>query len=145
MHIYLNDAVIPEILEPDESMTITVDQFSAAIFDCSAAGIPAPVITWLRVYENGTTEGLTLDRNPRVNLSVPEEDRQCDLEGHRFVTQVNRTLTLLRTLDGDSETYRCVASNAAGDDTQDFQLVVQGMPNLFYLLTLTSYFLHVWL
>ena len=125
MHVY-HDSVIPVILEPDENTTITVDQFSAATFDCSAAGIPAPVITWLRVYENGTTEGLILDIDPRVNLSVPEEDRQYNLEGRGVVTQVNRTLTLARTLDGDSGTYRCMASNAAGSEMQDLQLVVQG-------------------
>ena len=133
---YPNVAVVPVILEPSKNTTITVDQFSAAMFDCSAVGIPVPVITWLRVYENGTTKELTVDMNSHVNLSVPEES-QYDLQGHGFVTQVNRTLTLARSLDGDSGTYRCVASNAAGSDMQDFQLVVQGTQNSLYLLTLT--------
>ena len=138
MYTYIsNDAVIPVILEPDENTTITVDQLSAAMFDCLAASIPAPVITWLRVYVNGTTEELILDIDSRVNLSVPEENSQYNLEGRGVVTQVNRTLTLVRTLDGDSGTYRCVASSVAGNDMQDFQLVVQGTLLLFELYIVT--------
>ena len=112
------------ILEPGEGTVIVVDQFTPAMFDCSAAGIPPPTISWLRVYDNGTTEELTM---PRVTLLDPEEDSEYDLENRGIVTQVNRTLNLSSTFDSDSGTYRCVSSNEAGNDTQDFELVVQGM------------------
>jgi hypothetical protein len=110
-------------LEPEEGTVITVDQFTSAIFDCSAAGIPPPMISWVRVYDNGTTAGLTTAMDPRVMLGL-EEDSGYDLD---TVTRVNRTLNLSSTLDSDSGTYRCIASNVAGSDTQDFELVVQGI------------------
>ena len=112
------------ILEPEESTTITVDQFISAMFDCSAAGIPPPTISWLRVYDNGTTEELS---GGRYILLDPAQDDTYILEGTGTVSQVNQTLNLSTTFDSDSGTYRCVASNAAGSDTQDFELVVQGM------------------
>ena len=115
------------ILEPDEGTVITVDQFTPALFDCSAAGIPPPTISWFRLYQNGTTEELTMAGDPRVTLLSPDLDSEYDLENRGIVIQVNRTLNLSTTFDSDSGTYRCVASNEAGNDTQDFELVVQGM------------------
>ena len=115
--------VIPVILEPVEDTTITVDEFNPAMFDCSAAGTPPPTISWVRVYENGTTEELSVGRFTPLN---PSQDDQYDLESVGIVTLVNRTLNLSTTFDSDSGTYRCVASNEAGNDTQDFELVVQG-------------------
>ena len=65
--------------------------------------------------------------NPRVMLSDPEQDNGYDLEDRGIVTQVNRSLTLMSTVDGDSGMYHCVAGNEAGSDMQDFHLVVQGI------------------
>ena len=104
-----------------------MDQFTPAMFDCSAAGTPAPIISWFRVYDNGTTEEL---REGRYMLLDPEQDDGYDLEDRGIVTQVNRTLNLTTTFDDDSGTYRCVATNEAGNDTQDFELVVQGIKTL---------------
>ena len=72
-------------------------------------------------------EELTTAGDPRVMLLQPEMDGEYDLENRGIVTQVNRTLNLSSTMDGDSGTYRCVARNEAGNDTQDFALVVQGI------------------
>ena len=115
------------ILEPEEGAVVTVDRFSTAMFDCSAAGIPPPNISWVRVYNNGTTEELTMEGDPRIMLLNPDMDSGYDLENTGTVTQVNRTLNLTYTQDNDSGMYRCVASNEVGNDTQDFELVVQGM------------------
>ena len=123
----LSFTVVPVILEPEEGTVITVDQSSTAMFDCSAAGVPLPAISWVRVYDNGTTEELTMERNPRVMLLDTDIDSGYDLEDRGIVTQVNRTLNLTYTQDNDSGTYCCIASNEAGNDTQEFELVVQGM------------------
>ncbi len=40
---------------------------------------------------------------------------------------VNRLLVLNETVDGDNDRYFCVASNAAGNITRGFQLVVLGV------------------
>ncbi len=89
------------ILEPVEGTNITVDQFTSAIFDCSAAGIPSPAISWVRVYDNGTIEQLTTEMDPRIMLGL-EEDGEYDLENVGPVIQVNRTLNLSSTRDSDS-------------------------------------------
>ena len=117
---------------------MTVDEFTAAQFFCSAAGIPQPMIFWVREMEGGSTMELTSEMDDRVAFSIPIVNENYLLEdgvtsfnvtGDIFL--VNRTLTLNRTMDSDSGTYRCVARNAAGNDTQNFELVVQGK---FHLL-----------
>ena len=79
------------------------------------------------MYDNGTIEQLTTASDPRVTLLAAEEDSEYDLENVGIVSLVNRTLNLSSALDDDSGTYQCIASNEAGNDTQDFELVVQGM------------------
>ena len=116
--------MFPEILEPDENTTVTVDQFTPAEFDCSAAGIPPPTISWVRVFENGSMMELM---ESRINLTDSVQDDDYELEGRGVVSQVNRTLMLTRSVDSDSGMYRCIATNVAGDDMQDFELVVQGI------------------
>ena len=126
------------ILEPVQDTTVTVDQFTAAQFFCSAAGIPQPMISWVRVMEDGSTVKLTSEMDKRVAFSIPIVNENYSLEdgvasfnavGDIFL--VNRTLTLNGTMDSDSGTYRCVACNAAGNDTQNFELIVQGNLLLF--------------
>ena len=126
-------AVIPVVLEPFTDTILTVDESRPAEFLCSAAGIPKPVISWVRVLSNGSTEELTSDSEERVTLSNPVTDENFELDNNATpvpvfgdVVQVNRTLTLSNTTDGDSGMYRCVASNEAGNDTQAFEIVVQG-------------------
>ena len=123
MYIATN-VVIPEILEPVENTSITVDQFTPVEFDCSAAGIPPPIISWVRVFENGSTMELMASR---IMLTEPVQGNDYELEGRGVVPQVNRTLMLKRPVDNDSGTYRCIATNIASDGMQDFELVVQGM------------------
>ena len=42
-----------------------------------------------------------------------------------MVYSVSRTLMLADTVDGDSDTYTCVADNIVGNDSQEFEIVVQ--------------------
>ena len=128
------------ILEPVQDTTVTVDQFTAAQFFCLAAGIPQPMISLVRVMKDGSTVKLTSETDERVAFGIPLVDENYSLEdgitsvdvvGDIFL--INRTLTLNGTVDDDSGTYRCVARNAAGNDTQNFELVVQGKYHLLLL------------
>ena len=114
------------ILEPGENTVVTVNQSMVAEFDCSAAGIPAPDIFWFRVFDNGNVVELTTAG--RVIVTQLQPDDNFLLEDRRIVSQVNSTLILMNSVDGDSGTYRCVArNNASGDGVmQDIQLVIQG-------------------
>ena len=104
--------------EPSQ-MNYTVNMTETAIFQCVATGIPAPSITWFR---NGTELSDT-----RVTLNDPLTPvTVTDNEGE-VVLQVTRTLSLSTSVDGDSGSYECRASNdaTAGEDRESFELVVQ--------------------
>ena len=124
--VFYDVAVVPTILEPDDNITLTVVQFTTAMFHCSAASILPPVISWFRVFENGTTEELTADEDARISLSIPEVDLGYELENYGAVARVNRTLTLARAVSDDSGRYYCVTHNEVGMTTQEVQLLIQG-------------------
>ena len=71
--------------------------------------------------------GVVLDRNAdsRISLSNPSDPETVSTTGGN-ISSVSRSLTISNTRDNDSDTYTCVASNAAENVTQDFDLVVQG-------------------
>ena len=118
--------VFPVILEPDVNITITVVQFTMATLKCSAASVLPPVVSWFRVFENDTTEELTMNGSGRISLSTPEVDLGYELESHGSVSRVNRTLTLSRATSDDSGQYYCVAQNEIGMTRHEFQVLVQG-------------------
>ena len=94
----------------------TVNETETVTFECTATGIPAPNITWNR---NGVE--LSGDR-VSVSNPTPASYNRSDGEVVQFVT---RTLSLPNTVDGDSGTYTCNATNNAGMDSEPFELVVQ--------------------
>ena len=51
-----------------------------------------------------------------------------------MVYSVSHTLMLADTGDSDSDTYTCVAENIAGNDSQEFELIVQSELGLFQVL-----------
>ena len=79
--------------------TLTVNEGSSALFQCSVTGNPNPVVAWSRV-------------NSQSVLS------QSAISGGMF---------RLRTVKGsDAGIYRCSATNILGNASQDTQLIVNG-------------------
>ena len=105
---------------PPENFIETVNETDSVTFACVVVGIPAPSISF---YQNRTL--LTQSTDQRITLTdncVPQDFQIAT--GTVFCVSCN--LTLDNTTDADSGTYTCVASNAATNVTQDFDLVVQG-------------------
>ena len=99
-------------------------------FTCSATGIPPPEITWMR-------NGAPFDQsNTRVILSDPTMPELFSTGGGNIYF-VSRNLTLDNTMDADSGTYTCVASNGNAvdpTDMQNFELFVRGEGYPFLLV-----------
>ena len=113
-------AVEPTFLFPLENFTETVNKTNSVTFVCVVVGIPAPNISF---YQNGTL----LDQSTDQRITLTDNSEPQDFQtatGTLF--RVSRNLTISNTRDNDSGTYTCVASNAAANVTQDFELVVQG-------------------
>ena len=106
----------------DDGFIYTVDEDDPVTFTCSATGIPPPEITWMR-------NGAPFDQsNTRVTLSDPTMP-ELSRTGEGNIYFVSRNLTLDNTVDADSGTYTCVASNANAlnpTDVQIFELSVRG-------------------
>ena len=113
-------AVEPTFLFPPENFTETVNETDSVTFVCVVVGIPAPNISF---YQNGTLLDQSTDQ--RITLTANSEPQEFQTT-NGIVFLVSRNLTLDNTMDDDSGTYTCVASNTAANSTQDFELIVQG-------------------
>ena len=113
-------SVVPNITFPPDGLEYTVNETDPVTFTCLATGIQPPNITWMR-------NGVVLDESvdSRISLSNPSDPETISTAGGN-ISSVSRSLILSNTRDNDSDTYTCVASNAAANVTQDFDLVVQG-------------------
>ena len=112
--------MIPNITFPVDSTVYVVNETDPVTFTCSATGIPPPEINWMR-------NGMPIS-NARVTLSNPTMPELYPTDGGNIFL-VSRNLTLANTMDADSGTYTCVASNGNAvtpSDTQDFELFVNG-------------------
>ena len=113
-------SVEPTFLFPPENFIETVNETDSVTFVCVVVGIPAPNISF---YRNGTL----LDQSTDQRITLTDNSEPQDFQtATGTVFRVSRNLTLDNTTDDDSGTYICVASNAAANVTQDFDLVVQG-------------------
>jgi len=122
------NAVVPSILMPPVNFTYFVNETDPVTFTCSATGIPPPEITWMK---NGVPF-----TNTRVTLSDPTMPELYSTDGGN-INFVSRNLTLDNTMDADSGTYTCVASNGNAvtlNVTQDFELFVNGMHRFSWYL-----------
>ena len=111
--------VVPVILSvfPMANQTsYVVNETERVVFECSAVGIPAPTITWYR-------DGVEVMDN-RVVIPEPMSMDYVRMDG-QTVVRVTRILQFEDTADADSGTYTCNATNNAGEDEMEFELVVQ--------------------
>ena len=109
---------VTSVYPGDGQMNYTVNEGNSVTFECSATGIPVPVITWLRNRKE------LIQNDSRVtirNSSAPVSFMKVDSE---IVFEVSRTLTLDNTGESDSGLYECRATNVAGTNTDSFEVIV---------------------
>ena len=95
----------------------TVNQGNPITINCSASGIPAPVISWFRVGQNESTV---------INETSSQVNTDYQLPGERGTASlVTSLLTFSSAQDMDSGQYQCLANNSAGNATRGFELIVQ--------------------
>ena len=113
--------VVPVITYPPDNFTLEVNEGMTVTFGCNATGIPAPTIVWFR----DNTE-LNTTTNSQVRLNDPTDPVVVFSPGGSILS-VSRELMISDTMDQDSGTYSCVASNGVGSMRieQDFELFVQ--------------------
>ena len=104
---------------PDGDSRYVVNMSDSAIFQCNATGVPPPLIQWFRGQEL-----LNMSTDTRITLSDPYV-----VDPPRELATVGRTLTIRDTVNNDTGSYSCRASNAAEGrmDTETFELFIQGM------------------
>lgn len=98
-------AVMPTINRTAVDVNLKTVVNRTRIFDCPVSGTPAPRVVWLR-------DGKLVDARRSDNIELRDAGRQL----------VIRSVSLT-----DTATYRCVASNAAGQDFVDFDFHVHGI------------------
>ena len=115
---------VPQLITPVENFVYTVNETNPVIFECSASGIPAPTISWLRINQTMST---LLTNGTRSLISPPQVDNTYELPAGRGTAfLVTSTLTIPATQDEDSGQYACQAVNDFGNETREFELIVQG-------------------
>ena len=122
--ILLSLSVPPNITSPAAGFTYTVNSSNPVTFQCTASGIPPPLITFYDSYGP-----LSSDVDPRVIISDPITGSVTI--GLQTVSTTSRNLIINRTRDKDSGNYTCVAFNnrvATFYSNQTFRLFVQCMP-----------------
>ena len=122
--ILLSLSVPPNIISPVAGFTCTVNTSDPVTFQCTASGIPPPLITFYNSYGP-----LSSDADPRVILSDPITGSV--MIGQQTVSTTSRNLTINSTRDKDSGNYTCVAFSNIGAtfySNQTFRLFVQCMP-----------------
>ena len=113
--------VVSVITYPPNNFTFEVNEGMTVTFGCNATGIPAPTIVWFR----NNTE-LNTTTNSRVRLNDTTDPVVVSSPGGNILS-VSRELMISDTMDQDSGTYCCVASNGVGSMhiEQEFDLFVQ--------------------
>ena len=94
------------------------------LINCTAAGIPAPNITW------SDLDGMELPNDNKMRIVVqPLTTPQLIADdGFTFLYHVTSTLMITNTNDSDTGNYTCVANNGIeSDDNDTVEVFVRGM------------------
>ena len=110
------------IIQPPTNTTVTSGE--DVNFTCTATGKPRPVINWLRnnyeLKNNTLSDGgspITIINIKYGNCTYTDPSRQCVLSSILYISNITAP---------DSGVYRCLAINAAGNDTKESNLIVNG-------------------
>ncbi len=128
---------LPRILTPVINFTYTVNEDDPVTFNCSASGIPAPTVSWLRVGQNGSATNID---DTRFSISQSQVDDNYELsDGRGTGFLVTSQLAISTTQDEDSGQYQCLAENDVGNTIRDFELIVQSKYSPLMAVYLTLY------
>ncbi|XP_027560313.1 hemicentin-1 isoform X2 [Neopelma chrysocephalum] len=105
-HYNLQVFVPPSLDNAGGTEEVTVLRGNAAAMECLADGSPAPSVTWFK------------------------DDHPLGLGAHLTSSNQGMVLHLVRAEPGDTGTYTCVASSAAGDASKRFILSVLEPPHI---------------
>ena len=109
---YLLIAVTPAVNRTGVDVNLKSVINSTRVLYCPVTGVPTPRVDWMK-------DGKLIDLRRGSNIELRDAGRQL----------VIHSVSL-----ADNATYRCLASNPAGQDFIDFDLEVHGTANLFVVL-----------
>ena len=106
-HKYYYLIVPPTVITPNNSRVVTDEGTERFLVNCTAAGIPAPIITW------SDPDGMKLpnDDNMRIIVQPLTTPRLMADDGFTFLYYVTSTLVIIDTNDIDTGNYTCIADN----------------------------------
>ena len=105
--IVLFYVVSASVIQPDNSRVVGIEGTDHLFINCTATGIPAPIITW---RDPNRMELPNADNN-RINVLLHIEPLLVTFDGFNFVYRVTCLLEITNTNDSDSGVYTCVADN----------------------------------
>ena len=117
----ISNTVVPEIVFPSEGYRYATIQFMDILLECNATGIPAPDVKFF-------LDSSLLESNESISILDPVNEIIDTTGNGDLVHLVTRRLLISPALDGDSNNYTCVATNANGTDSVVFELIVWGKP-----------------
>ena len=107
-------------MDPEQDVSIEVNETDDVLFTCVTRGFPASTIAW---YLDTRSESDQLTSGGRIAIAT--SDPAVDSDGFFIVTS---NLTILDSDRGDSSVYTCVANNTVlGEDrveVRNFDLTV---------------------
>ena len=120
--LIFSHSVVPVITQPPVDRNITAGE--DVNFTCTATGKPRAVISWFRnnneLMNNSFSDGsspIIINDIKNGNCTITDPPSQC---------VSSSILHILNTTTPDSGVYSCIATNKAGNATNETNLVVNG-------------------
>ena len=116
--------VPPTVITPNGNKVVTDEGTERFLVNCTAAGIPAPNITW------SDPDGMELpnDDNMRIMVQPLTTPLLMTDDGFTFLYHVTSTLVITNTNDIDTGNYTCIADNGIeSDDNATVEVFVRGV------------------